>query len=342
MKILIVSGFLGAGKTTFIKELLRRTGVRAVVMENEYGENNIDARDLKESGTGNLEVLEFMEGCVCCSMKDSFVNSVITVSTGLDPDYLIVEPTGVGRLSNILENLKPILYDRISLLKPVVILSPGAYRRNMSEWPDLYRDQVAAAETIVFSKSERESPEVLADTEKLIRKINPFASVIREHYFRMPDSWWKKLLEDGPVGTAGQAPEPYQESGTEGERGQAGLGMTSLTLKKASLQNPAQLALLLEDCIRGVFGHVARAKGNIPVGGEMLRFDLADRLYAISGSSEIIPQCVFIGVSLDKHRIAERLGTSLAGKRRALPLDNSAKGKILPLRKGPVKRSGKK
>ncbi|MBP5212138.1 MAG: GTP-binding protein, partial [Pyramidobacter sp.] len=73
MKILIISGFLGAGKTTFIKELIRRTGIRPVVLENEYGRNNIDALDLQQSqqDSGELKVLEFMEGCVCCTMKDS-------------------------------------------------------------------------------------------------------------------------------------------------------------------------------------------------------------------------------------------------------------------------------
>ena len=137
MKILIISGFLGAGKTTFIKELIRRTGIRPVVLENEYGRNNIDALDLQQSqqNSGDLRVLEFMEGCVCCTMKDSFVNSVLTIFTGLTPDYLIVEPTGVGRLSNILENLRPLLHGGVSLLRPVVVLSPPTYQQNMAEWP---------------------------------------------------------------------------------------------------------------------------------------------------------------------------------------------------------------
>ena len=106
MKILIVSGFLGAGKTTFIKELVRRSGTRPVIMENEYGENNLDATELEQSLSAQKEmkILEFMEGCVCCTKKDSFVNSVLTVFSGLDPEYLVIEPTGVGRLSNILQN----------------------------------------------------------------------------------------------------------------------------------------------------------------------------------------------------------------------------------------------
>lgn len=82
MNILIISGFLGAGKTTFIKELIRRTHKNIVVMENEFGSASIDSGAV--SGNG-IDVLEFMEGCVCCTMKDSFINSVLTVSATLDP-----------------------------------------------------------------------------------------------------------------------------------------------------------------------------------------------------------------------------------------------------------------
>lgn len=301
MKILIVSGFLGAGKTTFIKELIRRSGTKPVVLENEYGENSIDARDLKR-GSGNdkqPEVLEFMEGCVCCTMKDTFVNSVLTVFSGLAPEYLVVEPTGVGRLSNIINNLKPILHDNISLLKPVVVLSPGSYNVNMREWPELYKDQVAFAQTVVFSKCENEAPEVIGQTISKIRKINPDAKIIGSHYSALDDEWWRSLMEVDAAET--EAAETA--SGRD--------DLTQITINNGRLDNPAELILLLEDCLHGELGHIARAKGTVPVGGEMLRFDLADRLYAITGSDEETAQCVFIGEALDKAAICRRMGSSL-------------------------------
>jgi len=301
MKILIVSGFLGAGKTTFIKELIRRSGTKPVVLENEYGENSIDARDLKR-GSGNdkqPEVLEFMEGCVCCTMKDTFVNSVLTVFSGLAPEYLVVEPTGVGRLSNIINNLKPILHDNISLLKPVVVLSPGSYNVNMREWPELYKDQVAFAQTVVFSKCENEAPEVIGQTISKIRKINPDAEIIGSHYSALDDEWWRSLMEVDAAET--EAAETA--SGRD--------DLTQITINNGRLDNPAELILLLEDCLHGELGHIARAKGTVPVGGEMLRFDLADRLYAITGSDEETAQCVFIGEALDKAAICRRMGSSL-------------------------------
>ena len=88
MKVLIVSGFLGAGKTTFIKEAIVRSGKKPVVLENEYGDTDLDKQSIGQAG--KLEILEFMEGCVCCTKKDSFVNTILTISAGLDPEYLIV------------------------------------------------------------------------------------------------------------------------------------------------------------------------------------------------------------------------------------------------------------
>ena len=85
---------------------------------------------------------------------------------------------------------------------------------------------------------------------------------------------------------------------------------SQLSLQTARLNNPAELILFLEDCLRGELGHIARAKGVVPVGGEMLRFDLADRQYAITGSVEGKPQCVIIGTELQREELFRRLGTS--------------------------------
>ena len=152
MNILIVSGFLGAGKTTFIKELIRRTGTNPVILENEYGDNTIDAVELRSSKPGEkkLEILEFMEGCVCCTMKDSFVNSVLTVYSGLSPEYLIIEPTGVGKLSNIINNIRPLLHGDIRLLKPVVVITPRSFTQNMNEWGDLTKIRLRMQRLLSF------------------------------------------------------------------------------------------------------------------------------------------------------------------------------------------------
>lgn len=318
MKILIVSGFLGAGKTTFIKELIRRSGTRPVVMENEYGENNLDARELEQSlpEQKEMQILEFMEGCVCCTMKDSFVNSVLTVFSGLDPEYLVIEPTGVGRLSNITENLRPILHNNIRLLQPVVVLSPRSYRANMTEWPELYGDQVAHAGVVVFSKNEREDPDLLAETAAEVRRLNPRAEIVAAHYSGQPDAWWRDLMELPAEAPAETESLPQDD------------GFSQLSFHAARLHAPSELVVLLEDCLRGEFGRIVRAKGVLPVGGETLRFDLADRQYAVTGSPDGKTQCVFIGKELDSKALCRRLGTSPAAERMSLfssPLSSQRK-----------------
>lgn len=116
MKILIVSGFLGAGKTTFIKEMSRKLDRDFVVMENEYGETNMDETFLQDNE--KLNIWEMTEGCICCTMKADFASSVLTIANTLDPEYLIVEPTGVGMLSNVIQNIRQIEYERITLASP--------------------------------------------------------------------------------------------------------------------------------------------------------------------------------------------------------------------------------
>ena len=308
MNILIVSGFLGAGKTTFIKELIRRTGANPVILENEYGDNSIDAQELQaqNQGKNKLEILEFMEGCVCCTMKDSFVNSVLTVYSGLNPEYLIIEPTGVGKLSNIINNLKPILHGDVTLLNPMVVIAPRSYHQNMQEWEALYKDQVANAKTVVFSKCENESADVLEETREAILRINPKAEIISEHYTKMSDDWWRSCLS--------LTTKDLETTESEDDA----LQFSQLTLNEARLANPTQLIMLLEDCLHGDLGHIARAKGTIPVGGEYLRFDLADNLYSIADAPECTNQCVFIGTNLDKVAICKRLGCSVLEKKISL------------------------
>ena len=308
MNILIVSGFLGAGKTTFIKELIRRTGTNPVILENEYGANSIDAQELRNTDTApkKLEVLEFMEGCVCCTMKDSFVNSVLTIYSGLSPEYLIVEPTGVGKLSNIISNLQPIMHGDVALLNPIVVIAPRSYEQNMSEWGELYKDQVANAKTVVFSKCENESPEVLEATAAAIRQINPDAEIISEHYTKKDDEWWRSCMS---------LPSKSIEAKDSGEDT---IEFSQLTLNNAHLNNPGQLVVLLEDCLNGFLGNIARAKGTVPVGNETLRFDLADGLYSIAGSPEATNQCVFIGRDPEKEKLCKRMGALFEEKKVSL------------------------
>ena len=204
MKILIVSGFLGAGKTTFIKEMAAKTGRDFVIMENEYGEAGIDSALLKQEK--NINVWELTEGCVCCTMKADFASSVLTIANTLDPEYLIVEPTGVGMLSNIIQNIRQISYERILLLKPVTIVDADSFDFSRRMYGEILTDQIRAAGTVVISKRSFSSVSEASGLLDYIRKINPGACIQYEHYSRQDSSWWESLLKTRLDGTRIDSP----------------------------------------------------------------------------------------------------------------------------------------
>ena len=299
MKILIISGFLGAGKTTFIKEMVRKSNKYLVILENENGQNNIDSRELSDNGPADLKLLEFMEGCVCCTQKDTFSNTILTISAGINPEYLIVEPTGVGKLSNIIAAIQKVSYENIVLLKPVVVISPRGFYDCMAEYPEIYKDQLSYAHTVVLSKIENESPDVIARVTADILAVNPDAEIITEHYSVKDTDWWNSLLlSDGEV------IENVKENNESSE-------IMTVDVNCAVMGSISELVVFLEDAIRGCFGNMTRAKGVLKAGNEWVRFDVADSLYCIIGeeSEEPVTQCVFFGKDIDKAHLYERLGS---------------------------------
>lgn len=296
MKVLIVSGFLGAGKTTFIREAIVRSGKKPVVLENEYGDTDLDRQSIGQAG--KLEILEFMEGCVCCTKKDAFVNTILTVSASLDPEYLIVEPSGVGKLGNVLLGLDRIRYERIEILPPVVIISPRSLCANLSEYGDICVDQIRNAGLIVLSRIEREEPAVIREAAERLRRINPKAQILDTPYQRAEKPFWDALF--AAPGEIAALPEP-----SAGEKPR----LMQATLHRGSFDTVGEAVRFLEILLRGGFGDIVRAKGVLRVGREWMRFDLADGLYALSGAPQegARTQCVFIGKMVDRDAIQDHL-----------------------------------
>lgn len=198
MKILIVSGFLGAGKTTFIKRLARNVDQRFAILENEYGAAGIDGARLGQNRQGTQKnVWEMTEQCICCIGKKDFAASVLTIANVVDPEYLIVEPTGVGSLARIIENLRQIEYERIQLLSPVTIVDVYSYRRYMAEYPELYQDQIRSADTIIVSKTEACQAEEKQRIQEFLQEINPQAKIITDYASTMTREDYQSLLLGG-------------------------------------------------------------------------------------------------------------------------------------------------
>ena len=296
MKILVVSGFLGAGKTTFIQELVRRTGRDFAIYENEYGQADIDARRLRQDS--DLKVWESTENCICCSGKQDFATSVLTISNTIDPEYLIVEPTGVAKLQSILDNVNQVAWERISLLAPVTVVDAVSWQNQRTDFPEIFDNQLSAAASVVVSKLAPGSEDAAEPIKQLAAEMNPQAEVIAESsYADIPDEWWNGLLTRALDGSVLK-----DAAGDEDE----GPDLETMALTHAELPSPTHLIWLLDAASAGVFGKLARAKGTLSCGNQWVKFDLVERAWAITGDEpQEESRCVFIGRDLLRHGIRE-------------------------------------
>lgn len=307
MKVLIVSGFLGSGKTTFIQELARRTGRDFVVYENEYGQADIDAQVLRDDA--ELEVWESVENCICCTGKQDFATSVLTIANTLDPEFLIVEPTGVAKLSAVLDNVDKVSYERISLLEPVCIVDWPAHGQERAAYPEIFDDQLASASTVVISKvptGDVAAGEGLAGLVDGIRAAKPDSDIQAVPLDRIPDEWWEALLHrDLDPDNVAIGPEPAPDEGPD---------LDTFSLGHGYVPTAAHLCWLLDALVAGVFGDIVRAKGYVRTEDGRLRFDVVARRWAITGAEDIEvgedldaeeARCVFIGRSIERNFLRE-------------------------------------
>lgn len=314
MKILLIAGFLGAGKTTFIKEMAHKSHKDFVVLENEYAQTDLDVLDIEASSS--IDVYEMTQGCVCCTLKKDFATSVLTIANTLDPEILVVEPTGAAKLSSLIENVSRIEYERIALLDPVCIVDGLAFERQLQRQDEILLDQLAHAQTIVVSKVENSDIEFKNAIKEKILCINPKASVVIDPYQHKDSSWFRGLLSQYMDKSKTPSSSDFEltphevlrdlESNKEVES-----PFDTLTLKEVSLESPQQLVAFLDAVSFGVFGCVLRAKGILSCGeNAWLRFDVVDGLWGITGceyGKDTNAQAVFIGKDLKRTWIREVL-----------------------------------
>ena len=303
MKVLVVSGFLGAGKTTFITRMIQKCQRKFVVLENEMGAVGVDGSFLSSSLGEEIDIWELTEGCLCCSMKTDFATSVLTIENVIQPDYLLIEPTGVGMLSKIMDNLKKIAYERIELLSPVTILDSLNYRHLARDFPEIFYDQLATAGTVVFSKTENLSVEEKNDLEHLVKTYAPLAEIVTQPYARQPANWWDGLWRKALDGTILKE-DPHDNIHLD-------LAVTSLV--QVQLSSLSEMVFFLEDVLRGRFGNIVRAKGTIKIENFMLRFDVAGGQYRLTGTEHEndVSQAVFIGKNLNVLSLCNTLKASV-------------------------------
>ena len=176
-KIDIISGFLGAGKTTLIKKLLGEalSGEKVVLIENEFGEIGIDGGFLKDSG---IQITEMNSGCICCSLVGDFEKSLTEVLDKFTPDRVIIEPSGVGKLSDIIHAVEKIDRANISLNSFSTVVDAKKCKMYLKNFGEFFCNQVENARAIILSRSQDASEEKLAETIALLRGLNSEANII--------------------------------------------------------------------------------------------------------------------------------------------------------------------
>ena len=176
-KIDIYSGFLGAGKTTLIKKLLQEAyqGQKLVLIENEFGEIGIDGGFLKDAG---VEITEMNSGCICCSLVGDFGKALEQVIRDYAPDRILIEPSGVGKLSDVEAAVEKVVSDTVTLGNLVTVADAGKCKMYMKNFGEFYNNQIESAGTIILSRTQKLSQEKLESAVAMLREKNPDAAIL--------------------------------------------------------------------------------------------------------------------------------------------------------------------
>lgn len=177
IKVDIFSGFLGAGKTTLIKKLVEEAykGEKVVLIENEFGEIGIDGGFLKDSG---IEINEMNSGCICCSLVGDFGNALRQVVDQFAPERIIIEPSGVGKLSDIIEAVENLHIDQVRLNGFTTVVDAGKAKIYMKNFGEFFNNQIEHASSIILSHTSKLTEDKIAQVTELLREHNPHAVMI--------------------------------------------------------------------------------------------------------------------------------------------------------------------
>lgn len=335
-KIDIISGFLGAGKTTLIKKLLQEAlqDTKVVLIENEFGEIGIDGGFLKEAG---IEIKEMNSGCICCSLVGDFGTSLQEVLQTYQPQRILIEPSGVGKLSDVMKAVQDVKSEvSVQLNSAVAVVDASKCKLYIKNFGEFFINQIAHAGTIILSRTDKLSEEKLEKAVAMIREYNEMATIITTPWDDLDgkdildtieerDNLADKLLEEVAAQQAGHHGEedhvhhhehgPECTCGCHEHHGEAGHAhhhadeiFTSWGLQSPARYTKEQIAQILEQLEEeSRFGLVLRAKGMVPAeDGSWIYFDYVPGESAIrQGEPEVTGKVCVIGSMLKEEKLEE-------------------------------------
>ena len=339
VKIDIISGFLGAGKTTLIKKLLKEAfeGEQVVLIENEFGEIGIDGGFLKDAG---IEIREMNSGCICCSLVGDFGASLKEVVEKYHPDRILIEPSGVGKLSDVIKAVQGVEEDvDIQLNSYTTVVDAKKCKMYMRNFGEFFDNQVQYAGAIIMSRTDIVDEKKAMESMELLRSINEKAAIITTPIEKLdgkkilevmehPVSLEQEMLEeehehhhhhDGECGCGHDHEEHEHHHHHDGECGcghdhhhhHADEVFTSWgreTIKKYTREGLEKILEALSESDK--YGIILRAKGMLPAeDGTWIYFDMVPEETEIrEGAPEYTGRLCVIGSKLKEDKLAELFG----------------------------------
>ena len=287
MKILLVSGFLGAGKTTFIKEMAKNINLEFVVLENEYADIGVDGDFLDEK---NLNVWEMSEGCICCSMKGDFKSSIKRIYSEINPEYLIIEPTGVGMLSSIIENIREINNNDIEILRPLTLIDITSFNEYSETFNNFFIDNLKNTRKVLLTKLKNFNHFEIENIKNKILEINNNLEIIITDYRNFPKEWFADLLNksiDNKIIDKNFSLKTH-------------INLRTFSKENVNLKTMDELGLFLNKLVDGDFGKIYRAKGIVKLDGYWGKFNLVYKNFEMEPITDAKrTKIVIIGNNLD-------------------------------------------
>nr|WP_325186598.1 CobW family GTP-binding protein [uncultured Oscillibacter sp.] len=338
-KIDIISGFLGAGKTTLIKKLLSEAfpGEKLVLIENEFGEISIDGGFLKESG---VQISEMSSGCICCSLVGDFNKALKDVAAQFHPDRILIEPSGVGKLSDVIVAVENTVSDvpELRLGSSVTVVDAAKVKVYMKNFGEFYNNQVESAGTIVLSRTQKLSQEKLEAAVAMLQEKNPSAAILTTPWDQLDGKTILSAMEKVSLAEELLAKMRAEHEAEEAEHHHHDHGehhhhdhecddpncschdhhhhhhadevFTSWGKETPKVFSQADIERILTALDSGDYGRILRAKGIVSgTDGAWVEFDYVPEEHEIrAGHPDYTGRLCVIGAELNEKKLAELFG----------------------------------
>ena len=310
-KIDIYSGFLGAGKTTLIKKMIKEAyhGQKLVLIENEFGEIGIDGGFLQEAG---INITEMNSGCICCSLVGDFGRALKKVISEYHPDRILIEPSGVGKLSDVIGAVRKVTSDDVQLGNFVTVADATKCKMYMKNFGEFYNNQIETANTIILSRTDGMSEEKLDQCVSMIREHNKDAIIVTTPW---PELTGEQLMEamDRRSTIAIELAKLEEEAHHHHHHGhdadEVFISWGEETHKKFTKAEIERILKALEDA--ETYGIILRAKGYVAnaEGEKWIHFDYVPGEPDIrDGSAMVTGRICVIGSKLNEQAVAKLFG----------------------------------